>query len=53
LPPFVSGKSEAASTLFVTAGDGRIVGIVSSLDVLRWLSRELPTGEGVAGAETD
>ncbi len=34
----------------VTARDGRVVGIVSSLDVLRWLSRELPSGEGVAGA---
>ncbi len=34
----------------VTGLDGRIIGIVSSLDVLRWLSRELPSGEGVAGA---
>lgn len=33
----------------VTSEDGRIVGIVSSLDVMRFLSRDLPQGEGVAG----
>jgi CBS domain-containing protein len=32
----------------VTSRDGRLVGIVSSGDVLRWLSRECPKGEGVA-----
>jgi CBS domain-containing protein len=40
--------------LAVTSRDGRIVGLVSSTDVLRFLSRELPRGEGVAGVvETD
>lgn len=34
----------------VVGRDGRIVGLVSSLDVLAWISRELPQGEGVAGA---
>jgi len=32
----------------VTSRDGRVVGIVSSCDVLRWLSRETPKDEGVA-----
>lgn len=64
MTPSVSALGERASVVeasqlmatrgvhrvLVTAGDGRIVGMVSSLDVLRWLSRELPTGEGVAGA---
>lgn len=35
--------------LVVTSRDGRIVGIVSAIDVLRFVSRELPRGEGVAG----
>ncbi|HYZ88665.1 MAG TPA: CBS domain-containing protein, partial [Myxococcales bacterium] len=34
----------------VVGRDGRIVGMVSSLDVLAWISRDLPQGEGVAGA---
>ena len=33
----------------VTGREGRVVGILSSSDVLRWISRELPAGEGVAG----
>jgi CBS domain-containing protein len=38
----------------VTSRDGRVVGIVSSGDVLRWLSRQFPKGEGVAVVlETD
>jgi CBS domain-containing protein len=39
--------------LVVTSRDGRIVGIVSASDVLRWMSRELPRGEGVAGVDLD
>jgi CBS domain-containing protein len=34
----------------VVGRDGRIVGVVSSIDVLAWISRDLPQGEGVAGA---
>ena len=37
--------------ILVTGDDGKIVGIVSALDILRWISRALPTGEGVAGTE--
>src|SRR5438045_9111616 len=33
----------------VTGREGRVVGILSSSDVLRWISRVLPAGEGVAG----
>ncbi|HYV65559.1 MAG TPA: CBS domain-containing protein [Myxococcales bacterium] len=32
----------------IVGRDGRIVGVVSSLDVLAWISRDLPQGEGVA-----
>jgi CBS domain-containing protein len=42
--------SRGVHRVVVTSRDGRIVGIVSSIDVLRWISRELPSGEGVAGA---
>jgi CBS-domain-containing membrane protein len=41
---------ERVHRVVVVERDGRIVGIVSSLDVLKWFSRELPSGEGVAGA---
>jgi CBS domain-containing protein len=37
----------------VTSEDGRVVGILSSIDVMRFLSRELPQGEGVAGIDPD
>lgn len=32
----------------IVGRDGRIVGVVSSLDILSWVSRDLPQGEGVA-----
>lgn len=31
----------------IVGRDGRIVGVVSSLDVLAWISRDLPQGEGL------
>jgi CBS domain-containing protein len=35
--------------LVVTGRDDRVVGVLAASDVMRWLSRELPSGEGVAG----
>jgi len=62
MTPSVAALSERASVLEAAAimadrgihrmpivgRDGRIVGVVSSLDILGWISRDLPQGEGVA-----